>query len=106
MKWTECTHIQKLDATLRDPVLGVGISGSGIKSRWEVTSERKLGVLAMAMSLRFLPVVVCLGITAVAAMVFLHSVDLKPQVGENFFFQTTTLKFALTTRSPKLSQDK
>ncbi|HEX5411180.1 MAG TPA: hypothetical protein VFZ27_04905, partial [Terriglobia bacterium] len=51
-----------------------------------MASERKLGVLVMAMLLRFFPALVCLGITAIVAMVFLHSVDLKPQVGENFFF--------------------
>lgn len=32
------------------------------------------------------PVLACLGVTAVVALVFLHSVDLKPKVGENFFF--------------------
>lgn len=51
-----------------------------------MTSERKLGVPVMAMLLRFFPVLVCFGITAIVAMVFFHSVDLKPQVGENFFF--------------------
>ncbi|HEX7362180.1 MAG TPA: MMPL family transporter, partial [Bryobacteraceae bacterium] len=51
-----------------------------------MTSERKLGVLAMAMLLRLVPVLVCFGITGMVAMVFLHSVDLKPKVGENFFF--------------------
>ena len=43
-------------------------------------------MLFMAMLLRFFPVSVCFGITAIVAMVFLHSVDLKPEVGENFFF--------------------
>ena len=51
-----------------------------------MTSERKLGVRVRAMLLRFLPVLVCFGITAIVATVFLHSVDLKPVVGENFFF--------------------
>ena len=51
-----------------------------------MTSERKLGVLVIAILLRFFPVLVCFGITAIVAMVFLHSVDLKPKVGENFFF--------------------
>ena len=51
-----------------------------------MTSERKLAVSVKAMLLRFFPVLVCLGITAIVAMVFLHSVDLKPKVGENFFF--------------------
>jgi predicted RND superfamily exporter protein len=51
-----------------------------------VTSERKPGVPVRAKLLRFLPVLVCFGITALVAMVFLHSVDLKPEVGENFFF--------------------
>ena len=51
-----------------------------------MTSERKVGGLVMAMLLRFFPVLVCLGITAIVVVVFLHSVDLKPQVGENFFF--------------------
>ncbi len=36
--------------------------------------------------LRFVPVLVCLGVTAIVALTFLHSVDLKPKVGENFFF--------------------
>ena len=43
-------------------------------------------MLVTAMLLRFFPVLVCFGITAIVAVVFLHSVDLKPQVGENFFF--------------------
>ena len=51
-----------------------------------MTSERKLGVLVMAMLHRYFPVLACFGITAIVALVFLHSVDLKPQVGENFFF--------------------
>ena len=51
-----------------------------------MTSERKLGAPRTAMLVRFLPVLVCFGITALVAMVFLHSVDLKPKVGENFFF--------------------
>lgn len=51
-----------------------------------MTSERKLGVLVMAILLRLFPVLVCFGITAIVAIVFLHSVDLKPKVGENFFF--------------------
>ena len=29
---------------------------------------------------------VCLGVTAVIVLVFLRAVDLKPRVGENFFF--------------------
>lgn len=36
--------------------------------------------------LHFVPVLACLGITAAVALVFLHSVDLKPKVGEDFFF--------------------
>jgi len=36
--------------------------------------------------LRFVPVLVCLAITAIVALVFVRSVDLKPKVGENFFF--------------------
>ncbi len=51
-----------------------------------MTSERKPGVLVRARLLRFLPVLACFGITAIVIMVFLHSVDLKPTVGENFFF--------------------
>lgn len=43
--------------------------------------SRPQGVL-----LRYVPMLVCLGITAIVALVFLHSVDLKPKVGENFFF--------------------
>ncbi|HLH01980.1 MAG TPA: MMPL family transporter [Bryobacteraceae bacterium] len=35
---------------------------------------------------RVLPVLICLGVTAIVVTVFLHSVDLKPQVGEKFFF--------------------
>jgi predicted RND superfamily exporter protein len=33
-----------------------------------------------------LPILVCLAISAFVALVFLRSVDLKPKVGENFFF--------------------
>ena len=47
---------------------------------------RKLGVVVMAMLRRLIPVLVCFGITAIVAIIFLHSVDLKPKVGENFFF--------------------
>jgi predicted RND superfamily exporter protein len=36
--------------------------------------------------LRFLPILACLGATALVLLVFVHSVDLKPKVGENFFF--------------------
>lgn len=36
--------------------------------------------------LRLCPVLVCIGLTAIVAIVFLHAVDLKPKVGENFFF--------------------
>src|SRR5579884_524236 len=32
------------------------------------------------------PILACLGITALVMLVFLHTVDLKPKVGENFFF--------------------
>src|SRR5579884_39440 len=32
------------------------------------------------------PILACLGITALVMLVFLHSVDLKPKVSENFFF--------------------
>ena len=35
---------------------------------------------------RVVPVLVCLALTALVVLVFLHSVELKPQVGENFFF--------------------
>jgi predicted RND superfamily exporter protein len=38
------------------------------------------------MLFRFLPVLVCLAMTGIVGLVFFHSVDLKPQVGENFFF--------------------
>ncbi len=58
----------------------------GDKIKVDMASERKPGVPVKAMLLRFLPVLACFGLTAVVAMVFLHSVDLKPQVGENFFF--------------------
>lgn len=51
-----------------------------------MTSERKLDVQGKATLLRILPILVCLGITGIVAVVFFHSVDLKPQVGENFFF--------------------
>lgn len=33
-----------------------------------------------------MPVLACFGVTALVLLVFLHSVDLKPKVGENFFF--------------------
>lgn len=33
-----------------------------------------------------LPVLVCLAVTAIVVVAFFHSVDLKPKVGENFFF--------------------
>jgi uncharacterized protein len=33
-----------------------------------------------------LPVLVCLAVTAIVLLVFFRSVDLKPKVGENFFF--------------------
>src|SRR5205085_6319364 len=36
--------------------------------------------------LRCVPVLVCLAVTALVALIFFHSVDLKPKVGENFFF--------------------
>lgn len=36
--------------------------------------------------LRFLPVFVCLTVTALVTLVFVREVDLKPKVGENFFF--------------------
>ena len=36
--------------------------------------------------LRFLPVVGCLVVTGIVLLVFFQSVDLKPKVGENFFF--------------------
>ncbi|HVH86935.1 MAG TPA: MMPL family transporter [Terriglobales bacterium] len=36
--------------------------------------------------LRYMPVLGCLAITAFVLLVFLHSVDLKPKVDENFFF--------------------
>ncbi|MBV9072828.1 MAG: MMPL family transporter [Acidobacteria bacterium] len=36
--------------------------------------------------LRLLPVLVCLAVAALVALVFLRSVDLKPKVSENFFF--------------------
>ena len=32
-----------------------------------------------------IPVLVCLGVTALVVLVFFRSVDLKPKVGENFF---------------------
>ena len=51
-----------------------------------MSSERKPGVPVRAKLRRFFPVLMCFGITAIVAMVFLHSVDLKPTVGENFFF--------------------
>jgi predicted RND superfamily exporter protein len=35
---------------------------------------------------RWLPVFVCLAVTAIVALVFFRSVDLKPKVGESFFF--------------------
>ena len=38
------------------------------------------------MLLRYLPLLGCLVITVFVALVFLHSVDLKPKVDENFFF--------------------
>lgn len=34
----------------------------------------------------FLPVLACFGVTALVMLVFFRSVDLKPRVGENFFF--------------------
>jgi predicted RND superfamily exporter protein len=34
----------------------------------------------------FLPLLICLGVTALVILVFFRSVDLKPKVGENFFF--------------------
>jgi len=46
----------------------------------ELSSRRKRVLL------RWMPVLACSAITAIVAVVFLHSVDLKPKVGENFFF--------------------
>lgn len=34
----------------------------------------------------YVPVLVCFGITVIMSLVFFRSVDLKPKVGENFFF--------------------
>jgi predicted RND superfamily exporter protein len=34
----------------------------------------------------FLPALVCFGVTALVMLAFIRSVDLKPKVGENFFF--------------------
>ena len=56
------------------------------KMKVDVSSERKLGMLGKAMLLRFLPVLACFAITGIVALVFFHSVDLKPMVEENFFF--------------------
>ena len=49
--------------------------------RMNKPSSRRKRVL-----LRGLPILVCLGVTVVVALTFFHSVDLKPKVGENFFF--------------------
>jgi predicted RND superfamily exporter protein len=49
--------------------------------RIDKASPRRKRVL-----LRGVPFLVCLGVTAIVALVFLHSVNLKPKVGENFFF--------------------
>ena len=86
VKWTECNTDTEVGCNARRPSPRRRDFRFGIKSRQDVTSERKLGVLVMARLLRFFPVLVCFGITAVVATVFLHSVDLKPEVGENFFF--------------------
>lgn len=36
--------------------------------------------------LLYVPALLCLAVTAIVALIFLHSVDLKPKVGESFFF--------------------
>src|SRR5947209_1737359 len=49
--------------------------------RADKPASRREGVLLLGV-----PVFVCLAVTAVVALVFFRSVDLKPKVGENFFF--------------------
>ena len=51
-----------------------------------VTPINKPSARRKPVLLQYVPILMCLAITALVALVFLRSVDLKPKVGENFFF--------------------
>src|SRR6184192_1454040 len=51
-----------------------------------VTPINKPSARRKPVLLQYVPILMCLAITALVALVFLRSVDLKPKVGEDFFF--------------------